>query len=82
MELYNEILARALADWMLQGAHPEREVDAAQLVEGRCCRALQQIRDILQDDSLDDPECFARIEAILCVLEELGSDGGVRHDFG
>ena len=32
--------------------------------------------------TLDDPACFARIEALVSVLEHLGSDGGARHGFG
>ena len=36
----------------------------------------------LEDDSLEDSECFYRIEEIVCVFEGLGSDCGSRHDFG
>ncbi len=45
-------------------------------------RALWKIREILADDSLDDPACFQKIEAIISVLEELGISSGSRHDFG
>ena len=44
-------------------------------------QALRKIRDILADDTLDDPACFARIEAIVSLLEDLGIDCGERHDF-
>ncbi len=45
-------------------------------------RALWKIREILADDSLDDPACFQKIEAIVSVLEDLGISSGGRHDFG
>lgn len=79
MELYEEILLRRLRQ---EGALPAVTVDVNRLAEQTCYQALRKIKAILEDDALDDPACFARIEEIVCVLEELGSDGGVRHDFG
>ena len=43
---------------------------------------LQKIKAIVDDDSLDDPSCFMKIEEVLSALEAIGSDGGFRHDFG
>ena len=51
------------------------------LVSDASSRPLRKIRDILADDTLDDPACFARIEAIVSLLEDLGIDCGERHDF-
>ena len=51
-------------------------------VEKRCFVLLERIRQILADDTLDDPECFQRIEQIVCELERSGIDCGTRHDFG
>lgn len=48
----------------------------------KCYQALKKIKAIIDDDSLDDKECFMRIEEVICVLEEVGSGGGTRHDFG
>ena len=45
-------------------------------------RALRNIQKILADDTLDDPECFHRIEAIVSLLEDMGLSCGGRHDFG
>lgn len=45
---------------------------------GRCCA----FGTILADDALSDETCFAKIEAIVSLLEELGVDCGSRHDFG
>ena len=51
------------------------------LVSDASSRALLKIRDILADDTLDDPSCFQRIERIVTVYEALGAGGGSRHDF-
>ena len=48
----------------------------------RCFEILERIRRIIADDTLDDPECFLRIEQIVCELEKYGIDCGTRHDFG
>ena len=42
--------------------------------------AWKMIRE-LDDSGLTDPECFAEIEKIISVLEELGVGCGRRHDF-
>ena len=42
----------------------------------------EEIRAILRDDTLSDPACFHRIEAIVTTLESIGSHCGDRHDFG
>ena len=48
--------------------------------ESRALRALEGIRRILNDDALEDPECFQRIESILAAWEEAGISTA-RHDF-
>ena len=42
------------------------------LVSDASSRALWKIREVLADDTLDDPSCFQRIEAIVKLMEELG----------
>ena len=83
MELYQEILRHMLADKKIQVSFPElNNSDSTKIVELECYRALRKIKAILEDDSLEDSECFHRIEEIVCVFEDLGSDCGSRHDFG
>lgn len=82
MELYKEILIEALSKQKMEVHFPDLAEPPAEIVEGVCCRALECIRDILRDNTLSDESCFLRIEEVLQVLEELGSDGGSRHDFG
>ena len=51
------------------------------LVSDASSRALLKIWDILADDSMDDPECFQRIEAVVHLMEDLGIPCGGQHDF-
>ena len=48
--------------------------------ESKAMRALEGIRCILNDDALDDRECYQRIAAILTALEESGIFT-TRHDW-
>lgn len=51
----------------------------AQEAESRALKALEDIRRVLDDDKLEDPECFRRIEAIVNALEANGIRTS-RHD--
>ncbi len=82
MQFYKEILAHALSKGEIKITFPGEETDLCQIVENEAYKTLQKIKDILSDDSLDDPECFMKIEEIVCAFESIGSDGGSRHDFG
>lgn len=82
MELYKEILAHTLMYGEIKITFPNESLDLSQIVEGSCYKALQKIKAIIEDDSLEDSECFTKIEEVICVLEEIGSNGGNRHDFG
>lgn len=82
MELFQEILIHALREGSVKVSFSNPDVNVEQMVEGICYRTLKKIKAILEDDSLEDPECFMKIEEIICAFEEIGSGGGVRHDFG
>ncbi len=78
MELYKEILLNLLI-------HNEIKtplLNPLELLEHECYNALLKIKTIIEDDSLEDIECFMKIEKIICLFEDLGSNGGNRHDFG
>lgn len=79
MELWQAILAHAEKE-----GEEERvtEADVEKLFEKECYKVIERIREIVSDDSLDDKSCFDKIENIVCLFEEMGSDGGGRHDFG
>ena len=81
MDFFMKILAKTLAEHgaaitISGGEEMER------LMRERCVQALREIREVLDDDTLDDPECFQRIERIVEIYEALGAGGGSRHDFG
>lgn len=82
MELYKEILAQILSQQNVEIIFPDLHMDAKQIVEMECYKALQKIKAIIEDDSLGDNDCFKKIEEIVCVFEGIGSSGGGRHDFG
>jgi len=82
MDLFIEMLVKALEYGRIEVRFPDLILDPAELVEMRSYIALCKIKSIIEDDSLDDPECFKKIEEIIQLLEFLGSGGGVRHDFG
>ena len=57
-------------------------LEVERLFEQECYILLERIKKIVEDDSLDDNACFEKIESIVCLFEEIGSDCGARHDFG
>ena len=77
MELLKEILIKELNEKEITELIPKLE----EIVASKCYRALNQIKEILNDTTLDDKDCFYKIEEIVCVFEELGSNAGARHDF-
>ena len=82
MELLKEILINVLKNEKADVNFPNFSFDLANIVEGKSYMALQKIKAIIEDDSLKDEECFKQIEEIVCVFEAIGSNGGIRHDFG
>jgi len=77
--VYKQMYAKAIGDLAISYLE-EQGFSAPDGVESRALAVISQIRDILNDDTLDDPECFRRIEAIV----ELFYDAGLsttRHDW-
>lgn len=84
MDQHLEILTHLLQSQpaKIEITFPGLGLSANELVEGAALRALTQIQKILQDDALNDEECFYKIEAIVHELEKTGLGCGDRHDFG
>lgn len=53
----------------------------AALVDSAALELLEEIRGILNDDRLDDPECFHRVEALVAAFDRRGV-AVIRHDCG
>ena len=51
------------------------------VVKDRCYIALSQIIKAVKEDTLNDIECFMKIEKIITIFEENGSTRTSRHDF-
>ena len=81
MDLYKEILIGILQRGEIEVNFSLQCSDLAHAIESECYQTLQSIKAIIHDDTLTDRECFMKIEAIICALEEIGSNGGSRHDF-
>jgi len=77
VELYKEILAKVIESQKIEVTFPDLQLNATEIVELHCYQALQRIKAIIENDQLSD---FACIEEIVCLFEQLGSDGGNRHD--
>ena len=82
MELYRDILYRILESEEFEILLPKWKMNVEEMMEMKCYQALQEIKKILEDDELNDAECFESIEKIISVFEKLGSGIKERHDFG
>ena len=82
MELYRDMLCRILETEEFEILLPKWDMKVEGMMEMKCYQALQEIKRILEDDELDDEECFDRIEKIISVFERLGGGIHDRHDFG
>ena len=75
-------MAHALGEEMIAKEPPYLKLDQMELLEPKCCRTIVKIKEILEDETLDDCACFWKIEEIICCMEDIGIDCGSRHDFG
>jgi len=82
MELYKEILIHLLAQENVQISFPNINKSPTEIIELTSYHTLRRIKEILEDDTLDDSACFIKIEQIVNAFESIGSSGGNRHDFG
>ena len=53
-----ELLSHILAQGEVQITFPQQNEPFTQIVEGQCYQALCKIKAIIEDDRLDDSECF------------------------
>lgn len=80
-QVHEELIADAIGTLVMRHLRGETiPKEIAEAMESKAVRTLEHIRHILNDDSVDDPECFQRIEAILTALEEAGIFT-TRHDW-
>lgn len=79
--VFENLAAQVIGAEVVNYLHREGVLDGlAQEVETAAVRALEEIRAVLDDESLDDPACFRRVDAIVEVFHRNGLNTG-RHDF-
>lgn len=81
MDLYKELLISVLSRSAVQVEFPYITINPSEIVEGECYQILQEIKDILENEALEDSECFLRIESIMQIMESRGITIANRHDF-
>lgn len=78
MDLYKEILIGILRREECKLTFTNLEINATEIVRLECYKALRKIKGIFENHELEDAACFMKIEEIVCLFEQLESDGGDR----
>lgn len=81
MDLYKELLTSVLSRSAVQVEFPHITINPSEIVEGECYQILQEIKSVLENEALEDSECFLRIESIMQIMESRGITVANRHDF-
>ena len=68
----DELWVRVVAQEMLRYAKSTGEETMARRVDSEAVRVLSEIKQVLDDPSLNDPECFERIEAVVDIFFRAG----------
>lgn len=82
MDLLCQILSEILQQEKIEVTFPQLTIKIEELLQNTCFKALCEIKEILEDDTLDDEICFEKIEKIVLEIEKIGGTCGNRHDFG
>lgn len=78
---FKELYAQTIGMEVLKSLSGEDILEAlARKTDAAAFQALSEIRAILDDESLDDPACFRRIDAIVETFYRHGLST-TRHDF-
>ncbi len=80
MQLYQEMLIQVLSKDTIE-INFSSQLCLEEILKSTCYKLLERIREVIADDSLEDKECFLRIERIIQQFEENGIYCGNRHDF-
>ena len=82
MRLYADMLEKILEEAEGKPRIFGFKINANKIIKKRCYQALKEIKAVLDNDTLNDKSCFNRIGEIVRIYERMGSNGGIRHDFG
>ena len=80
MQLWRELLICGLQN---EERYHEKIDDQIleRIIKDKCYQVLEEIKNIIDDLSLSDKDCFDKIESIIKVLE-INNISCDRHDFG
>lgn len=76
-KLYEQVIGAAVIEYM-KNYEPQRLLLE---LNSEAVGILHEIQTILDDETLNDPECFYKIDAIVSAFHAHGIDTS-RHDFG
>jgi len=81
MELYEKMLAKLLGNEEVHITFPNLKINPTEIIANEAYQALKRIKEIIDDESLSDEECFLKIEKIIILFEHWDGLDGYRHDF-
>ena len=70
--LSKELLARAVGEYVVNHLDALVQEALADLAERQAVAVLRQVKDILDDESLDDAGCALRIDAVVQAFYDAG----------
>jgi len=80
MTLSAELLTKILSGEEAYIVFPQFEHEIKTVMESECFTMPEQIRLILMDDTLNDEDCFLKIDEIISVFTAHNIHVGFRHD--
>lgn len=79
-EIAQRLYESAVGELVLKYIRTLRAEELLPLMDSEALELLSEIREALNDDTTEDPECFRRIEAIINAFEDKGVPVA-RHDW-
>ena len=79
-QILKDIYARAMGELTLRFLESVGQEEIISAMESTAIDVISKIKSILDDEALNDSECFQQIEAIVNVFEANGIDT-TRHDW-
>jgi hypothetical protein len=82
MKIEEELFAQAMGEIALQYLKQEEILEnLLQKMESEALQTLREIKTVLDDSSIEDPECFLRVDALVETFHAHGLKT-TRHDWG
>ena len=70
--LTKQLCAKSIGDYVIDHLNLLDDQQIASMSERSAISLLCQIKEILDDDTLDDPTCFQRMDAIVTAFQDAG----------